>query len=166
MNALVLIAAMTLADFKAGYVDVPRALKEVNEGQALNAKLEKEAAKRKAELEAEQNKLRADKELLDKQSATMNAEAREQKSIELQKRVYDLAQKAERQQLELQQLAQSEFKKVYEKMDPILVTIAQREGLTMVFDRGNVGLVYAPQSLDLTNELVRTYDEKYKVAKK
>ena len=47
-------------------------------------------------------------------------------------------------------------------MDPIIAIIAQREGFTMVFDKGNAGLVYAPPSLDVTNELVRLYNDKYK----
>ena len=35
--------------------------------------------------------------------------------------------------------------------------------LAMVFEKTDSGLVYAPPSMDLTNELVRTYNEKYPV---
>ena len=43
--------------------------------------------------------------------------------------------------------------------------IATREGITMVFDKSS-GLVYAPASLDLTNELIRNYNSKYKAQAK
>jgi outer membrane protein len=50
-------------------------------------------------------------------------------------------------------------------MDPIIASIAQREGFTLVFEKTDSGLVYAPQSLDLTNELVRLYNDQHKGGK-
>lgn len=162
--ALCALPMVALADLKLGYVDLQRALKEVGEGQAARSNLEKEAAKRKTEFDAEQNKLRDDKAILDKQGAMMSEEVRNQKFTELQKRLFDLTQRAEKLQAEMAQMEQRELKKIFEKMDPIIAAIAQREGLTMVFEKTDSGLVYAPPSLDLTNELVRTYNDKYKVA--
>ncbi len=162
--ALCALPAVAFADLKLGYVDLQRALKEVGEGQAARAALEKEAAKRKTEFDAEQNKLRDDKAILDKQGAMMSEEVRNQKFTELQKRLFDLTQKAEKLQVEMSQMEQRELKKIFEKMDPIIASIAQREGMTMVFEKTDSGLVYAPPSLDVTNELVRLYNDKYKVA--
>jgi outer membrane protein len=86
-----------------------------------------------------------------------------QKYGELQQKLIVLAQKAEKMQGEMQQAEQKELKRIFEKMDPIIASIAQREGLTFVFEKTDSGLVYAPASLDLTNELVRTYNDKYLV---
>ena len=47
------------------------------------------------------------------------------------------------------------------KMRSIITSISQKEGFTMVFDAG--GIAYAPDSLDLTPQLVRTYNEQNKV---
>jgi outer membrane protein len=99
--------------------------------------------------------------VLDKQASMMSEEVRNQKFTELQKRLFDLTQRAERMQAELAQSEQKELKKIFEKMDPIIASIATREGLTMVFEKTDSGLVYAPASLDLTNELVRTYNDKF-----
>ncbi|MFT3843061.1 MAG: OmpH family outer membrane protein [Myxococcaceae bacterium] len=162
--AVLVLPLAAWADFKAGYVDMSRVLKEVHEGQAMQAKLEREASKRKGALDADQNKLRDDKLLLDKQASAMSAEIREQKVIEVQKRFVELNQKAEKVQLELQELGRAELTKILEKVDPIVAAIAQHEALTMVFDKATAGLVYAPPALDLTNEVVRTYNDKYKVA--
>jgi len=161
--ALLALPAVAFADLKVGYVDLQRALKEVGEGQAAKAALEKEASKRKSEFDAEQNKLRDDKAILDKQGAMMSEEVRNQKFTELQKRLFELTQKAEKLQAEMAQMEQRELKKIFEKMDPIIAQIAQREQLTLVFEKTDSGLVYAPPSLDLTNELVRTYNATYKV---
>lgn len=163
---VVLLAALAVstaarADIKLGYVDLQRALQEVGEGRAARDRLKGDMEKRKAELESEQNKLRDDKAVLDKQASMMSEEVRNQKFTELQKRLFDLTQRAERMQAELAQSEQKELKKIFEKMDPIIASIATREQLTMVFEKTDSGLVYAPASLDLTNELVRTYNDKF-----
>ena len=121
---VVLLAALAVstaarADIKLGYVDLQRALQEVGEGRAARDRLKADMEKRKAELESEQNKLRDDKAVLDKQASMMSEEVRNQKFTELQKRLFDLTQRAERMQAELAQSEQKELKKIFEKMDPI-----------------------------------------------
>lgn len=159
--AALLTSTAARADLKLGYVDLQRALQEVGEGRAARDRLKADMEKRKSELEGEQNKLREDKSVLDKQASMMSEEVRNQKFTELQKRLFDLTQRAEKMQAELAQAEQKELKKIFEKMDPIISAIATREGLTMVFEKTDSGLVFAPASLDLTNELVRTYNDKF-----
>lgn len=156
-----LVSSVAHADVKLGYVDLQRALLEVSEGQVAKSKLKAEMDKKKAELDGEQAKLTDDKAVLDKQGAMMSEEVRTQKFTEWQKRLYEVMQKAQKVQVDLQDKERTELKKIFEKMDPIIAAIAQREGLTMVFEKTDSGLVYAPPSLDLTNELVRTYNEKF-----
>jgi len=161
VSAALAVSAPAFADLKVGYVDLQRALGEVHEGVAAKAKLKADLEKKKNDFEAEQNKLRSDKEVLDKQGPMMSEEVRNQKFAELQKRLFELTQKAEKLQMEMAQAEQKELKKIFEKMDPIIASFAQRDGLTMMFEKTDSGLVYAPASLDYTNELVRTYNDKY-----
>src|SRR5215470_8307888 len=90
VSSALLLAAPAFADLKVGYVDLQRALTEVHEGIAAKSKLKADLDKKKAEFEAEQNKLRSDKEVLDKQGPMMSEEVRNQKFAELQKRLFDL----------------------------------------------------------------------------
>jgi outer membrane protein len=161
VSSALLLATPAFADLKVGYVDLQRALTEVHEGIAAKAKLKSDLDKKKNDFEVEQNKLRGDKDMLDKQGPMMSEEVRNQKFAELQKRLFELTQKAEKLQVEMAQAEQMELKKIFDKMDPIISGFAQRDSLTLMFDKSNAGLVYAPPSLDYTNELVRTYNEKY-----
>ncbi len=163
LTAAVTFSAAAHADIKLGYVDLQRALQEVAEGKDARSRLKTELDKKKNEFEGEQAKLRDDKAVLDKQGSMMSEEVRNQKFTELQKRLFELTQRAEKLQAEMAQSEQRELKKIFEKMDPIIAAIAVREGLTMVFEKTDSGLVYAPASLDVTNELVRTYNDKYKL---
>lgn len=156
-----LFAAEARAELKLGYVDLQRALAEVAEGKDAKARLKAELDKTKSGLESEKNKLRSDSIVLEKQAAMMSEEVRVQKYSEMQKKVLELSQREQQAQLDLAKKEQEELKKIFDKMDPIIAAIAQRDGLAMVLEKSDSGVVYALPSMDLTSELVRTYNEKY-----
>lgn len=151
------------ADLKVGYVDLQRALMEVGEGQQAKAKLKGEIDKKKAEFEGEQKKLREDGMVLDRQASAMSEEVRIEKMKQLQARVMAISEKGQKLQTEFVEKERGELKKIFDRMDPIVAAIARREGLVMVFEKTDSGLVFAESNLDVTNELVRTYNEKYPV---
>ena len=152
-------------EFKAAYVDLQRALLEVDEGRSAKAKLQKMLDDKQKELDRQQEALRKEKELLDKQAAAMSEETRLQRQTELQQKLFALAQKWESGQKDMANMERNELQSIFAKMDPIIAEIAQREGITMVFEKTDSGLVYAPSALDLTNELVRIYNSRNKSAK-
>lgn len=158
-----LVASTALADIKLGYVDLQKALTEVGEGQQAKSKLKAEIEKKKNEFETEQKKLREDGMLLDRQASAMSEEVRVEKMKQLQARLMQISERGQKLQVEFVEKERAELKKIFDKMDPIVALIAQREGLAMVFEKTDSGLVYAPPSMDVTNELVRTYNEKFPV---
>jgi outer membrane protein len=92
----------------------------------------------------------------------MDDKARDAKEMELQKKTFDFAQRAEKLRAEIAESERRELGTIFPKLEQLLGQIAQREGLTMVFDRSSSGLAWAPPSLDLTNELIRMYNAQYK----
>lgn len=149
------------AELKLGYVDLQRALAEVAEGREAKARLKAEQDRHRTELEAERTRLGNEKGVLDKQASMMSEDVRAQRFAEWQKRMIDVAQRAEKRQLELAEKERVELKKIFDKMDPIITGIAQRDGLAMVFEKTDSGLVYAPSSMDVIAELVRLYNDRY-----
>jgi outer membrane protein len=146
------------ADFKAGYVDLHRALLEIDEARATKARLQKLVEEKQRELDKEQAALRKEMETLEKQASAMSEETRIKKQTELQQRAQALGQKWEKDQNEMSKRQRTELQAIFTKVDPIIAEIAQREGITMVFEKTDSGLVYAPPALDLTNEMVRLYN--------
>lgn len=159
---LMLAPAVAHAQTKFAYVDLQRAIQETDEGRAAKDKLQSTLQAKQKEIDAEQEELRKEKETLDKQASAMSDETRAQKTQELQKKLYDLAQRFQREREELQQAQQQVLQSLFDKMNPIIADIATTEGISMVFEKHDSGLVYAPPSLDITNDLVRRYNAKYK----
>lgn len=156
--SLALPLAASAADVKMGYVDYQRILLEVEDGKAAKARLQKWLDDQQKTIDQEQTALRKEKELLDKQASAMSEETRVQKATELQKKVYDLAQKWERARGEAAAKERQEMEPIVSKIDQVIAGIAQREGLTFVFEKRDSGIVYAPSSADLSNEVIRTYN--------
>ncbi len=158
--ALLGIAPVARAEQKIAYVDLQRALLEVDEGRAAKAKLKGDFDKKQKALDAEQEQLKKDKEDLDRRSSAMDDGARRDAEQKLQARLMEVTNHWQTMQKELSDQERVLTSGIFEKMQGIIADIAQAEGLTFVFDK-NAGLVYAPPSLDLTNELVRRYNDKF-----
>ncbi|HEX9508465.1 MAG TPA: OmpH family outer membrane protein [Myxococcales bacterium] len=157
----ILFSPLARAELKLGYVDLQRALGEVEEGRAAKARLQSMIESKEKEITKEQEGLRKEKEVLDKQASAMSEEARQQKNNDLQKKVMELAQKWEKARQDMGAKERTELQAIFAKLEPIIATIAQREGMTMVFEKSGAGLVFAPPHLDMTNELVRMYNDQY-----
>ena len=156
-----LLPAAARADLKVGYVDTQRALSEVEEARAAKARLQSSVNAKQKELEKEQDALRKEKDTLDKQLGTMNEEAKRAKATEFQEKYLALMQKLERSKAELAESEQRELAPILNRLQQVIAQVAQREGLTLVLDK-NSGLLYAPPSLELTNEVVRLYNDQFK----
>ena len=166
LAALALISSIAHAEFKAAYVDIQRAVQEVEEGKIAKARLQGMADAKQKAFEKEQNGLKAEVEAYTKQKATMDDKVAAAKEGELQKKMFDFQQRAEKLRTELAESERKELGTIFPKLETLLGQIAQREGLTMVFDRSSSGLAWAPASLDLTNELIRMYNSTYKAGSK
>lgn len=170
MNRLVLVPLLAASvaqagDFKAAYVDFQRALVEVDEGRAAKQRLQTKADAKKKELELEKSGLEKEAELFKKQEATMDEKARREKLDSILRRQGDLAEKVQKAQYEIAEAERKEMSAILPKFEVILGEIAARENLAMVFDKTSSGLAWAPPSLDLTNELIRTYNSRKGPAK-
>jgi outer membrane protein len=165
LSAAVLVStAASAAEFKAAYVDIQRAVQEVDEGRAAKARLQSLADAKQRDFEKEQVSLKAEVDAYQKQKLTMDDKVAAAKEMDLQKKTYEFAQKAEKLRAELGESERKELSTIFPKLEALLGQIAQREGLTMVFDRSSSGLAWAPPSLDLTNELIRMYNAQYKAS--
>ncbi len=148
-------------DAKIGYVDLQRALLEVEEGKQAKADLKVYFDQKQASLDKESNRLKAMKEDLDKQEMMIDPQVKAQKEAELQKNFMEVQKIYYQLQNELKSKESEAVAPILEKMQMILQGIAERESYDLILDKNSSGIVYAPMKNDLTSELIRLYDQKY-----
>ncbi len=154
------------AEQKVAFVDLQRALNEVDEGKAAKAQLKKDFDAKQKTLDERQDELKKLKADFDKQSVVMAETAKRDKQAELDRKFMETQQLYLQMQKELSEREREVTKGIFDRMSKIIGEIAEAEGFTMIFDRENSGLIYAPVSLDVTNELIRKFNSRGGVAAK
>ncbi len=157
-TGLSLGAGAALAETKIAYVDLQRALLEVEDGKKAKAELEKLKADRQKELDAAQTEVRKLKEAFDAQVQFMKPEVKQQKQMELAQKLQGLQQTFAEKQKELVKKEAELTKKIFARMGAILAKVGEKEGYTMIFEKTESSLLWAPKHLDLTNDLIRRYN--------
>jgi outer membrane protein len=158
--AAVLAARGALAQgMKIGYVDVQRAVQEVEEGKAARSRLQAELQQKRADLDkkrADLEKMRAD---YDKQAPVLSDDAKRQRQEQLQKAFVDAQTAAGQMQEELSGKEQEAMQSISKRLVQVVAEVSDRENFTFVLDKA--ALLYAPAASDITNEVVRRYNERF-----
>jgi outer membrane protein len=174
MRNVIVLAAITLAiavpqaaraaELKIGFVNLQQAVSEVDEGKAARDALKKEFEQKQKTLDDKQNELKRLKDDLEKQMVVMSEEAKREKAMDFERKVNEMQQVYVQMQKDLSDREREMMKVIFDKMEAVIKDIAQAEGYAYVFEQQNAGLIVAPPSANMTNELVRRYNAKYKGA--
>jgi outer membrane protein len=158
--ALAAVPALARAEQKIGYVDLQRALNEVEEGKAAKALLQKDFSEKQKQLDAKKADFEQRQADFEKQSVVMSEQARKDQTADLDRRARDLQALFMNLQKDLTEREREATRGIFDRMNAIVREIAEADGFTYVLEKG-AGIVYAPASLDVTNELIRKYNAKY-----
>lgn len=145
------------ADDKIAFVDLQRALEETKDGQAAKAKLKSDFDQKQKELDAKQDELKKMKEDFDKKSALMKEDAKQKMQQDMQQRLMQLQETYARLQGDLQKKEADATRGILAKLSSVVQKIAEREHFMLVLERSS-SVVYGQPSLDITNEVIRTYN--------
>ncbi|MFN7132384.1 MAG: OmpH family outer membrane protein [Myxococcales bacterium] len=148
---------------KFAYVDMQQALTEIEEAKVAKARLKRQFEDKQKMLDEKQDDLKRENDTLEKQAMAMNEQKRMEKMGELQRKAAEVAQLWQKLQKELSEEERKLTQEIFLKMGGIIRQIAEAEQFTMVFEKSDSGLLYAPESMNITNELVRKYNAKFPV---
>jgi outer membrane protein len=158
--ALALAPAAVRAEQKLGVVDLQRALNEVDEGKAAKAVLKKDFDEKQKQLDAKKTEFDKAQADFEKQAVVMSDAAKKEKAGDLERRARELQGLFVQLQKDLSDREREATRGIFDRMANIVRELAEADGFTVVLERG-AGVVYAPASLDLTNELIRKYNSRH-----
>ena len=161
--SLGLVSSRAEAKELIGYVNLQRAILEVDEGRAAKKKLKVTFEKKQKELAGKEQELKALKDKLDAESVAKKEDsASRAKKLEFQEKLLELQQTLVKEQQALQQLEAKALSKITKKMRGVIKNIGKAGGYTLILEINDSRLLYAKGHLDLTNEVIRKYNVKYK----
>jgi outer membrane protein len=149
---------------KIGYVDVQRAIQETEEGKAARTRLKGEFETRRAQIDKKSQDLEKMQQEYDKQQAVLSDDAKKKKQEEFQKLLLETRKGASELQEDLAGKEQQAMASILQKLNNVVAEIAERESLAFVMDKAS--LLYGPQAADITNEVVRRYNDRFGAGEK
>ena len=158
-------AAGTAASGKVGVLNVRQAILSTAEGKLASAELQSQFAPRQTELE-NMNKQIND---LRQRLAACEGKCSQEEIARLTTQGQRLAQQLQRKQDEMQEdanAAQAEvFERLGRKVNDVLDRYARENGYIVLFDYSaqNTPIVNFSQQIDVTQDIVRLYDQAYPV---
>lgn len=164
--AISLMISMPLwSAIKVGKIDFRRVVLSIDEGQSLRDKIKGEFDKRQATLKKDEDAFVKNQEEYKKQAAVMNAKAKEKKEKELQEAYMSLQQKSAEYQKEIQDLEEKLQEPLFKKIQDIAKNVSEDAGVDVSFEASRGQILYAKELIDLTDKVIKAYNDKFPVKK-
>lgn len=143
---------------KLAMVDMQRVLNETKAGRRARKELEESSKVKQSKLEKKQAQLEKDASKLQSLSGQQLAEAQER----LQKEYMEVQNMAAALEQELSTEHNKLLQKMYENSQSIVAELAQQRGIDLVLVRDQMTVIYAKETFDITDTVVKQYDERHK----
>lgn len=156
--ALLMFTAPAFAETKIAYVDLQKALNLSKAGTQAKSDISSLVKKYEAEFKGMQEELMKKKGELEKQAALLSDSAKAEKEREYQRDVTELQRFQKDVKDELQQKDAEHTKRILNELFEILQKMGKDGKYTMILEKNEGAVIYAAESVDLTDELIKTYD--------
>jgi len=150
------------ADIKIGCVDMQKAVNACNAGKEAKQALTREAEKFQRLVAEKQRELQEMKESLDKQGLLLNPEVRATREKELQAKFRDFQRWGEDVQNELNQKRIEMEANISRSLVKVAQEIGTREGYTVILEKNENIVLFASNSTDLTDLVIKSFDAQKK----
>ncbi len=160
---LLLAAAVpALAEAKIGFVDLQRALNQSDAGQAAKQQIGKTVEEYEGRVAQRQRELQRMKEELEKQSVVLADEARTARERDYQQKVRDYQRFTQDIQEELQRQDAQFTQRILRELIQVIDEVGKKEGYTLVLEKTESSILYASDQIDMTDQVIKAYNERFK----
>ncbi len=154
--------AIEAGELKIGYANLQRALNECEAGKSAKEALQREAKGKEEELNRKEQELKALREEIEKKSAVWNAETRARKEREFQTKSQEFQKQYMEYGEELNRKKRETEGRIIDELREIVNEIAERDGYTYIFEVSLGGVLYGPPEADITDEVIKVYNERFR----
>lgn len=160
MVAALLVANVALAESvpKIGYVDMQRAVLEVDTGKKAQQELKERAEKVQSKLKKEKDEVDSLRERLEKQASTMKPEERSKLQDEYRKQARAFDNDVQDSRADLQQKEKELTGAILKDLQKIILAYGQEENYTVILGTDSGAVVYGAKSADVTDTIIQRYN--------
>src|SRR6266853_2175849 len=151
---------------RIGYVDLQRILARSQAGVQAREQLEKEKVGMQKQLDGHKVELDKLRDELEKKGQLLSADARRDKQDQLERKLRDAQRLAGDLEKELQRKEQNMGAKILRELEGIFTRVGKEKGYVLIIERRQAGIVYGAPDADVTEEVIKVFDDELRKAKK
>lgn len=151
---------------RVGFVDIQRVLARSAAGMAAREQLEKEKAVMQKQVDSQRTELEQLRDEIEKKGQLLSADARREKQEVLERKVRDARRLVDDLQATLQKKEEAMLSKVLQDLGGLIQKVSKDKGYTLVLERQRSSILYASAEADITEDVIRAYDDETKKGKK
>ncbi len=152
------VALPAAAQVKVAVIDVQRVVTESDPGKEVMQKLRTISDAKAQEGQALQQELATLQDQFNKQRFTVSEVRQAEMSKEIEDKQIAIRRFQDDAQRELQDAQRRELGGLEERILPIINQVGQEQGLTLIFNKFQSGLVYADQQVDITDTVIQRFN--------
>jgi outer membrane protein len=160
------VAMGEAASTRIGYVDVQKVIVRSVAGVAAREQLEREKVTMQKDVDNRRTEVDKLREEMDKKGLVLSAEARREKDETLQRKVRDLRRLAEDLEKELQKKEQQATQRILQELTGVIEKMGKERGFLLIVERRSGGVIYGDPENDITDEVIKVYDQEKAKEKK
>ncbi|WP_310558886.1 OmpH family outer membrane protein [Flavobacterium sp.] len=156
--------AADVKEVKTAYVDTSVLMKEYTATKDLDAKYKAKGEEKGRQLQAEIDRFKQEASNFQAQAQANGQAWAQQKGAELQRREQQLGQAQQALSQQLQQEGGAEMDSLVSNVKKTIKAYGKEKGYTYIYGTGdtNASILYAEDKLDITKELIKLLNDKYK----
>lgn len=147
------------ADIKIGVLDMKRLQQRSARFQTIREELKKKYNSLQKRLDTEKEQIQKLEQDLQKQSMMLSLDAKEDKEMELGKMTRHYKYMVGEVTQEMKDAEFEATRKVGKDIEKIVEKIGKKEGYTVILEQGTVGLIYYNDTIDITSQVIKAYDQ-------
>jgi outer membrane protein len=144
---------------KVGVVDIQRFQKTSKQFQKIGAELKQKFDQLQKKLDSEKKALQKLEEEFTKQNMMLSLDAKEDKKRELEKKRRYYKYLYEDYTAEMKNSEREATRMVGKELEKAVRKIGEKEKFTLILEKRTVGLLYFANKIDITDKVVKIYDQ-------
>jgi len=149
------------AEVRIAIIDFQRILDDSRAGKAAQETINREGRRLESELKAKGEELEKMKAQLQKDAQVMSREAREEKEREFRIQVNDFRESQQEFAKRAREMQIRAMSKIRHEVDTLAKAFAEEKGFTLMIEKQEAGVIWAPAEIDVTDEIIRRYDAQF-----
>ena len=143
---------------KIGIIDFQRILDVSIQGKAAQDEINNKGKQWEATLKKKGDEIQEAQKNFERESLVMSKEQRAERERDIRIQIGDFQKMQQEYGNAARQLQFEHIQRIRNQVEGLVVEIGKKEGFLLIIESKEAGVVYAPESVDITDRVIKQYD--------